>query len=376
MRLLPVAQRLRADGHVVLIASRDMHAAATVLGRAGIPFVQAPHLPKGIPLLHRATGYADILLSQGWSDASALWGLTHAWLNLFRMFGPEQLILDYSPTASLAAWIAKIPCLLVGNGFELPPMTDPLPPFPGFSWATAEKAARSERVAVQNANAALNAFRSTEIIALRDLVVDQTRLFATFPELDHYGARPDAQYIGPLLGDLDGPRVEWPAGEGPKVFACLRPDTARVQEILGALAEMTARVVCVAPGFSKVKLEPFIRPHIRYALMPINLQPLLDADLCVTYGAEGTMMTFVLAGVPQLISPWHVETYMVARRVETSGIGASLGSLRADKSVEQVLQRLATDTIARERIRSFAHFATSFKGGRPADRVIGALCRS
>jgi len=70
-RLLPVAQQLRSDGHVVLVAARDLQAAATVLGPAGIPFVQAPHLPKGIALAHRATGYADILLSQGWSDPSA-----------------------------------------------------------------------------------------------------------------------------------------------------------------------------------------------------------------------------------------------------------------------------------------------------------------
>src|SRR3981081_2932003 len=99
-RLLPLAQQLRAEGHVVLVASRDMQAAATILGPAGVPFVQAPHLPKGIPLAHRATGYADILLSQGWSDRSALWGLTQAWVNLLRMFNPDRAILDYSPTMS------------------------------------------------------------------------------------------------------------------------------------------------------------------------------------------------------------------------------------------------------------------------------------
>ncbi len=135
-RLLPVAQRLKADGHALLVATRDIKAAATVLAPAGIPFVQAPYLSQGIALKDRASGYADILLSQGWSDRLVLHGLTHAWLNLFRLFIPERLILDYSPTVSLAARIARLPTVLVGNGFELPPATDPLPPFPGFSWAT------------------------------------------------------------------------------------------------------------------------------------------------------------------------------------------------------------------------------------------------
>ena len=55
-RLLPVAQRLEADGHIVLVATRDVQAAARVLGPAGIPFVQAPYLPNGIALAHRPAG--------------------------------------------------------------------------------------------------------------------------------------------------------------------------------------------------------------------------------------------------------------------------------------------------------------------------------
>lgn len=38
------------------------------------PLHQAPQPPQGIPLTNRVAGYADILLSQGWSDFNALWG--------------------------------------------------------------------------------------------------------------------------------------------------------------------------------------------------------------------------------------------------------------------------------------------------------------
>jgi UDP:flavonoid glycosyltransferase YjiC (YdhE family) len=342
-RLLPVAQQLKTDGHVVLVAARDIQAAATVLGPAGIPFVQAPHLPKGIPLPHRATGYADILLSQGWSDRSALWGLTQGWLNIFQLFRPDKLILDYSPTVSLAARIAKIPTILVGNGFELPPLTDPLPPFPGFSWATPEKAAQSEKMAIANANGALSAFKAPQITALCDLVKDQIRLFATFPELDHYGEREDAEYIGPLLGRLNGPRVDWPEGTGPKIFACLRPDTSHVKEILASLAAMSAQVICIAGGFTSSQLEPFRRQHIRYSLGAVDLELLLDADLCITYGAEGTMMRFLMAGVPQLISPWHVETFMAAKRIEAGELGRTLGGSSDALTMVDLVNELISD---------------------------------
>jgi hypothetical protein len=158
------------------------------------------------------------LLSQGWSDRSALWGLTQGWLNIFRLFRPDKLILDYSLTVSLAARIAKIPTILVGNGFELPPLTDPLPPFPGFPWATQQKASQSESLAVAVASRVLSAYREPAISALRDLMIDQAQLFATFPELDHYGHRDGAEYIGPLFGQAKAPQVGWPEGNGPKIL--------------------------------------------------------------------------------------------------------------------------------------------------------------
>jgi UDP:flavonoid glycosyltransferase YjiC (YdhE family) len=317
-RLLPVAQQLKRDGHTVLIAVRDIQAAATVLGQWGIPFVQAPHLPNGIPLSHRATGYADILLSQGWSDKSALWGLAQGWLNIFQLFRPDKLILDYSPTVSLAARIAKIPSVLVGNGFELPPL-------------------------------------------------------ATFPTLDHYAEREDAEYIGPLLGHLNAPSVDWPEGRGPKIFACLRPDTARAQEILAALAAITARVVCVAGGFAKAQLEPYQKNHIRYSLGPLDLQPQLDADLCISYGAEGTMMRFLLAGVPQCISPWHVETFMAARRIEASGFGVALTGMPAGRLVREEIERVASDGAIRQRVKLFAAHEATFGAGRAVTAVTETL---
>jgi UDP:flavonoid glycosyltransferase YjiC (YdhE family) len=372
-RLLPVAERLKADGHTVLVAARDIQAAATVLGPGGISFVQAPHLPKGIALAHRAAGYADILLSQGWSDTSVLWGLTQAWLNLIRMFRPDHLILDYSPAVSLAARIAKIPTVLIGNGFELPPATDPLPPFSGFTWATPERAAQSEHFAVANANTVLKAFGAPLIGALRDLLTDQTRFLATFPELDHYGERTDVQYVGPLLGKLRAPTVEWPEGEGPRIFACLRPDTSRVELILSALAAMTARVVCVATGFTEAQLDRFRPKHIRYASQPVDLQPLLGADLCVTYGAEGTMMRFLMAGVPQIVSPWHVETFMAARRIEAAGLGAALPDAMTEQTLAQIMLTLAVGRGTNERVEAFARGNAILGEDRAASAIVGAM---
>jgi UDP:flavonoid glycosyltransferase YjiC (YdhE family) len=353
-RLLPIAQRLKAAGDAVLVAARDMRAASVVLGPAGIPFVQAPHLPQGLPLDHRAAGYSDILLSQGWADRTALWGLVQAWLNLFRLFRPDQLILDYSPTVSLAARIAKVPTVLVGNGFELPPLTDPLPPFPGFSWATAGVAVKSERRAIDSANAVVRMLQGTPFSALCGIFSDARRLFVTFPELDHYGARADARYIGPLLGPLPNTgRRDWPEGEGPRIFACLRPDTSHVRLILEVLAGLRGRVVCMASGFSDQELAALRRPHMVFAARPVQLDRLLDANLCLTYGAEGTMMTFLRAGVPQLVSPWHVEAFMSARRIQAAGLGLALEGKQTAERIREELSRACANVALSARAMAF-----------------------
>jgi UDP:flavonoid glycosyltransferase YjiC (YdhE family) len=359
-RLLPVVQRLREEGHVVLVAARDVRAAATVLGPAEIPFVQAPHLPNGIPLAHRPSGYADILLSQGWSSRSALWGLTHGWLNIFKLFRPDQLVLDYSPTVSLAARIAKIQTVIIGNGFELPPLFDPMPEFPGFSWATPEGAARSEKIAVGTAETVLRAFKQPAVASLRDFMIDQVCLLATLPELDHYGIRKNEEYVGPLLGSLSSSKVGWPSGSGPKIFACLRPDTIYVNEILMSLGAITARVVCVASGFTRAQLQPFRRDHIVFSSAPVDLKSLSDADLCVTYGAEGTIMKFLIEGVPQLVSPWHVEAHLAARRIESLGAAKALkGPIKSD-AISIIISEMCANTeykMAAQRISErFEHY--------------------
>jgi UDP:flavonoid glycosyltransferase YjiC (YdhE family) len=375
-RLLPVATKLKERGHAVLVAVRDMQAAASVLGPAGISFVQAPHLPQGIALPHRPTGYADILLSQGWADRSTLWGLTHGWLNLYRMFRPDVLLMDYSPTATLAARIAQIPRALVGNGFELPPQTDPLPPFPDFPWATPEGAARAERLATVNATAVTQSFGAAPLEALKQLFDDATVLLATFPELDHYGARKNGQYIGPLLGRLGTQAVEWPDSGHPKrIFACLRPDTEQVGSILGALQATSARIICFAPGFSAKQLEVFQAPHIRFTQKPLDLDRVETPDLCVSYGAEGTVMTYLLKGVPQLIAPKQVEAHMAARRVQALGVGIGLRNTQSVQAVADAIGRLLEEKSYSISAAVFREHHASFDKEKSVNSIVEAVER-
>lgn len=352
-RLLPLAEKLKERGHAVLVAARDLTAAAQMLTPAGISFVQAPHLTHGHPLPHRAAGYSDILRAQGWGDLATLRGLTEGWVNLYRMFQPDLIVADYSPTAVLSAEIAGRPKLLIGNGFELPPATSPLPAFPGFSWASPEQAAASEALVIENAKHVAQAFGRAGPEALRAILDPRRALFATLPELDHYGERNGHRYIGPLLAKLKSPVIRWPEGaSGRKVFACVRPGTAHATEILAALNSLDASVICVALGFSEAQLEPYRAAHVAFARHLVDLSGITsEADLCLSYGAEGTMASFLLAGVPQIVSPQQVEAHLAGKRIEALGVGLTLRGRQSSKDIAQAMEIILCKQEHRERAR-------------------------
>jgi UDP:flavonoid glycosyltransferase YjiC (YdhE family) len=361
-RLLPVATELGLRDHAVVVAARDLSAAAYVLAPGGISFVQAPHLTHGNPLPHRPAGYSDILRAQGWGDRTTLRGLVEGWINLFRLFRPDLIVADYSPTAVLAARLVGLPYLLIGNGFEIPPATEPLPPFPGFSWATAERAAASEKLVVANAAGVAQSLRRRAIASLRELFNPAYALFATFPELDHYGTRAHTRYVGTLLGKLQTQTITWPTEcEHRKVFVCVRPDTQHVGMILESLRFIDASIVCVALGFGPKQLDPFRADHVVFSTQPVDLAPIARAaDVCISYGAEGTVASFLLAGVPQVLAPLQVEAYMASRRIEALGLGLLLSDEPSTQGVVRSIETAIASAALRESARRFMKQHASF----------------
>jgi len=352
------------------VAVREIPAAAALFGPHGIAFVQAPHLPRGLPPPSRLSTYADLLLSQGWDDIQTLGALTDSWLKLMQLFRTEVVLLNSSPTALLACRVRGLPCVVIGNGFELPPLISPLPVFPGVPWDIADRSPAAEHRALSHANAILERFNRPAMPTLATLFHSAAPLLVTFPELDHYEPRPDMTYIGPLLGTLGVEEVDWPSGRH-RVFAALRPDTENLHSILLALRMTESSVVCFAPGFSRDSLAAHANSRVRFCERLVHLKPLLEqADLCISYGAEGTLTSFLLHAVPQLIAPSHVESQMIARRIEAIGAGLALDAGYTPDRVAQAIERLTEDRIFRQCALAFSQRHSGFDPNRAARQII------
>lgn len=376
-RLLALARRLKERRHEVLVASRDLLLATELLAPAGIPFVQSPTEGRARTPARQPQSYADVLLLQGWDTPARLWGLVQAWGNLLRLFRPHIVVLDYAPTALLAARILGLPAALLGTGFELPPLEVPLPPFPGFDGVTAENARAADTQALENANRVLEAYQATRLAALCDLFRAERRWLTTFAELDQYGQRPGSTYVGPI-GDVDrGEKVEWPLGFRHCVLAYLRPGMSEFSRILSALAaEREAAVVCAAPGASVEVAEGLSRPGFLFVPRPVGFRALLPkANAFVSYAPAGSVAQSLLHGIPQLMSPAHVEAQMTAIRVASLGAGLTLRAGETEQAVVAALKQVLNDSRFRVRALEFATHHRAFDPATACDRIVTEIER-
>lgn len=373
-RLLPLGRRLRARGHSVLAVVRDLALAARVLGPADIPFIQAPRMSVPSMITSQPASYADVVRHCGWGDVQQLWGMTQAWVNVLRMFSPELSVVDHSPTALLAARVTKTACVVMGTGFELPPLQSPLPCFPGFSGATRENAAKAEAEVLESANRVLGAAHAPRLQSLSDLFQTAGRWLTTFAELDHYGARPTEQYVGPI-GEVErGQHLEWPGAGNHRVFAYLRPDTPDLPVILQSLAACDAAVVCYGPGVPSKQTDPYTGPRFVVTASPVDLSSLLrDANLCVSYSPAGTVTATLLRGVPQLLAPAHVEAQLTAHRVETLGAGLTLHGKSDERRVTATLHRLLNVSLFKMRAAAFAAHHEGFDPRDAAENIVDEI---
>jgi UDP:flavonoid glycosyltransferase YjiC (YdhE family) len=359
-RCLPIAEGLRKRGHHVAFVVRDTRTAAELIGPAGFPYVQAPLVRQRTRLAKPPANYAEILLGEGYADVMGLLGMVQAWCGLLAMHNSEVLLADHAPTALLAARISGIPHLTIGNGFAIPPDVSPLPsirPWEQISDARLAHAGKTVDAAIREVSVKLG---YCGISGLRELFGPHD-LLDTFAELDHYGERPGARYIGPIFSLADAQRVVWQEATGKKIVAYLRPDVPGFSALMAALRDLDAEVLCVVPGLRPEQARRLAGRRLRIALKPVALGVLLDrADIAISYGGGGMMSYSLLSGVPLLLVPQYIEQYLAVKRVEVLHAGVVVGDGRSKEAFVDALVLLLGDDRYAACARQFAEKYADF----------------
>jgi hypothetical protein len=376
-RLKPLAAGLAERGHGVTLCLRELVQTARLLADLPLPRLQAPvwqHQTHGLPPTQ--VSLAEILLGCGYLQAEHLGALVDGWLATLRLTRADALLVDYAPTALIAARIAGVPAASIGMGFWIPPQVQPIPAFRDWEPIAPGRVERAEQQVLASVNGALAQRGAAALGQLSDLFVGDLPLLCSWPEIDHYARPADdpTAWLGPNFLPDTGVAPQWPAGDGPRVFAYLKSGHPDHADLLRALAAQGCRTECYLPEVAGGRPPPVVSPLIHYASGPVDLgQACAQAALMVCHAGQATLVQALLQGVPALLLPMQAEQYPMARQVERSGAGLNAAQRRRPVDWGALLaELLAPDSPQR---RGAQAFARRYAGFSHAAQVQGLLDR-
>ncbi|MEM1299955.1 MAG: hypothetical protein AAGH68_11835 [Pseudomonadota bacterium] len=346
-KIAEVARHLAGKAELT-IAVRNPIALRQIAPDLPCRLLAAPVAPPIGPLPSDQIGksYPEVLRPGGWSRVADLSPLTEAWRSLIALVRPDVLAVQGSPTCLLAARGNRIPTLVFGSGFDLPPRAHPMPRF--MFWDKPDSSSREEEVRAI-ANKVLEANNQPELERFCDLLHTDAFMLATFPEIDHYGPRTQFEkdhppYLGQLFTTDTGKEMQWRTGARTRVLAYLRPGQHGFEPGVKALARLDRKtdVILAAPGATKSLAQSLANTAIRLVNGPVRLDGLLpDCDLGVSHASNGMASAFALAGVPQVGLPMHSEQVMVARTIALNRLGLGvIGQFGPDQAYEAITKTL------------------------------------
>ena len=337
-RLAHIAQHLHARGYACFAALKDLSRAKPFFADTPIKLLQAPvFLPK-IKMQRPVLSLADTLLLSGYLKTEELIGLTEAWTNLINLVNPDILLIDYAPTAALAA--RDLPCqkLIVGSSFW-----QPVPNHPLRSWLTdpsqANLVTQQENRVVNTINEVLSQQNRRPLRYMADVFSGNRTIINTPPEFDLYGdIRSNAQYHSKSGAPGINLPVQFGASTNPKVLAYLKPGHPQFDWIVQGLAKSAANVFIACPRCDPKRLARYQSDRFNFSVEPVQLATAMDtASLFVGHGNAGSTLESVLAGTPVVALPIQLEQLLTAQKLNELKIGRSIPKVDSAEQIAQVI---------------------------------------
>ena len=367
-RAVPIMQRLRAEGCETICAACDVEGAHSLLTPVEIEFVAAPRYRGPSRSARSPINYSDLLGQCGYLDPPALRALLRAWINLLRAVAPDAVVIDHAPTALLATKVLAIPGVLIGTGFTVPPAMDPMPAL--LDGVTGAELAAVDAKVLNCINNALRDVGSPALTRVAQLFAGAPAMITTFRELDHYRGREHGAFVGPVWPPQHLPSVSWRDGRAARILVYLNADFPRLAELLSALVQIDATVLCVVPGAGADIVRRFGGDRLTIFDKPVNVGSLLQqATLVVTHCGSGLTAQALIAGVSLLAIPRFLEQEMYAKRVAESGAALVVGAQRSQTDFTRALARMLDEPSFARSCPSAGEQVSDFDAQRAVDTI-------
>jgi len=317
----PVLAALLHRGWSVVCAVRDLKAGRNILTEAGgaksknrLNVVQAPIFTHRSPTVSRPpTSIAEILAHIGFGDQSLLRPLFEDWSRIIDLVRPNIVIGDFAPTVTAAAQ-GRVPVIMTGNGWTIPPDGSPIPALPlrSYDRVAAEQAENRICDAVSAASGG-NWLSGT----LAQLLRGDARFIYTSAALDPYRHQRQDELSCPPNLVIPPSHNESSAAH---ILLYLPQNHPSIDRVLEAVGTIGMRTFAFLGGLQRPS-----PPNVTIQPLPLDLPAMLPAArLVIHHGGLGIANWSLAYRKPQAIVAIDLEKILIAHAITSSGSGLSV----------------------------------------------------
>jgi UDP:flavonoid glycosyltransferase YjiC (YdhE family) len=326
-QLVAVAQRVQGD-HSWVFALPDRALGEPIIRRA---FGDKARVLEGIrwrpsdPNFRkiRTHTFADVGAIFGFHDDEILSAKTAQWHTILRQVVPDLIVAEFAPTLRLAIG-GKVPFVVVGNGYTVPPRGQLLPPIRPQETSVPALSRANEGRILAAVNVVRARLRGEAIDFFSDLFSGEHTFVCTLPEFDPYRRFRRGLSLWPLnIPDVPlGPPVV--QRKGPPIFVYLPGVHPALPRVISALNDLKLPAEIYVSGMTAQELAKHCSRTVRIHRKPADLSPVLpNTSLLIHHGGLSTSCAGLLAGVPQLVLPFKLEHRITAAGLEHFGVAKS-----------------------------------------------------
>ncbi|MBM86025.1 MAG: hypothetical protein CMM47_08385 [Rhodospirillaceae bacterium] len=352
MRLRPILSALRDSGAEIVVALQDLDRASAFLNAdngvamSGFNVVTAPRwqMPTDPKARRIPThSFADVLNIIGYGDERALAVRIEAWSGLIRATGADLVIGDFCPTLRLAAR-ARVPMIMVGNGYTIPPAGRSLPPIRPWQKKLENFSVEHETNLLTAINGVLERRGEVLLDYLSDALNGDKTFVFSIPLVDPYSAYRKEPQLPPLNLPKGIRRLSLDKRRAKGVFFYMpasHPDLGRaIAAVKTASVDCEAYISDLSPDLAAGMAAPGFTLHAG----PQSFERVIpEARAVVHHGGLSTSVAAILSGTPQLIFPWNLEHLVTARQVEGLGASYTAGAEWSEKKLASGIRTMVQD---------------------------------
>lgn len=348
-RAYPIAQELNNRNYTTVFS--------TYLD--GLEFARQKNLPtfEAVPINFRVTneGAIDFKLTAATSGFSlgirTLLRQLIQEIRYMKIFRPDVVLSDSRVSSLLAAWLLRIPVVLMLNQYRIEiirkPSNKKISRFERFFFRIANLGWMFPRTGIQLI------WGKSQVILIPDLLTPYTISLGNLAIPRRYNGK--IKLIGPIVGDAK--RKSFTPARGGKSFDKQRPriyaaiSGPRVERqvlnriLIKALSKLTDKYdVIYSKGEPQGRTNPVRKAGVQiFDWIPNQDEYMISSDIIIARAGHGIMMKALTYGKPMLLIPIpdHTEQYGNSRRAESMGVAKVLDQNKVSSTkIDDILQKL------------------------------------